>query len=65
MREAGYQEKTVCGNLQLCAVIEAGLEGTTHAVGQRILDRARHRKRADEARRPDEDENEDEDEVAG
>ena len=26
--------KTVCGNLQLCAGIEAGIEGATHALGQ-------------------------------
>ena len=32
MREAGYQAKTVCGNLQLCAGLEAGIEGATHAV---------------------------------
>ena len=29
--------KTVCGNLQLCAGIEAGIEGATHALGQRRL----------------------------
>ena len=33
MREAGYQAKTVCGNLQLCAGLEASIEGATHAVG--------------------------------
>ena len=32
MRTAGDQANTVCGNLQLCAGLEAGIEGTTHAV---------------------------------
>ena len=35
MRAAGDQAKTVCGNLQLCADLEAGIVGYTHAVGQR------------------------------
>ena len=39
MRESGDQVKTACGNLQLCAVLKAGIEGATHAVGQRILER--------------------------
>ena len=34
MREDGYQAKTVCGNLQLCSGLEAGIDGATHAVGQ-------------------------------
>ena len=33
MRAAGYQAKTACGNLQLCAGLWAGIEGATHAVG--------------------------------
>ena len=33
MREAGDQAKTACGNLQLCAGLEAGIEGSTYAVG--------------------------------
>ena len=33
MRAAGEQAKTACGNLQLCAGLEAGIEGATHAVG--------------------------------
>ena len=43
MRATGDQAKTVCGNLQLCAGLEAGIEGATHAVGQRILARVRER----------------------
>ena len=34
MKAAGDQEKTVCGNLQLCAGLKASIEGATHAVGQ-------------------------------
>ena len=41
MRAAGEQAKTACGNLQLCAVLEAGIEGATHFVGQRRLERLR------------------------
>ena len=33
MREARYQSKTVCGNLQPCAGLEAGMEGETHTMG--------------------------------
>ena len=43
MRAAVDQAKTACGNLQLCAGLEAGIEGATHAVGQRILERVRGR----------------------
>ena len=39
MRAAGDQAKTACGNLQMCAGLEAGIEGSTHDVGQRILAR--------------------------
>ena len=44
MRAAGDQAKTACGNLQLCAGLEAGIEGATHAVGQRRLARVRERR---------------------
>ena len=60
MRESGDQAKTACGNLQLCAVLEARIEGATHAVGQRILERERQIRRTEEASRPDKDEDEDE-----
>ena len=41
LKEAGDQAKTVCGNLQLCAGLEAGIEGATHAVGQPRVERVR------------------------
>ena len=43
MRVARNQAQTECGNLQLCASLEAGIEGNTHAVGQQRLDRVRGR----------------------
>ena len=39
MRAAGDQAKIVCGNLQLCTVLEAGIEGATHALVKWIVDR--------------------------
>ena len=33
IRAAGYQAKTACGNLQLCAGLEVGIAGATHSVG--------------------------------
>ena len=33
-----------CGNLQLCAGLEAGIEGATHVVGQRRVERVRARR---------------------
>ena len=44
MRAAGDQVKTACGDLQLGAGLEAGIEGVTYAVGQRRLARVRERK---------------------
>ena len=44
MREVGDQAKTACGNIQLCAGLEASLEGATHPVGQRSLERVRRRR---------------------
>ena len=37
IRAARDQAKTACGNLQLRAGLEDGIEGATHAVKQRIL----------------------------
>ena len=34
----------MCGNLQRCAGLEAGIEGATHAVGQRRVERVRLRR---------------------
>ena len=48
VRESGDQAKTACGNLQLCAGLEAGTEGATHAVGQRRLGRVRERRLEEE-----------------
>ena len=44
MRAAGDQAKTACGNLQLCTGLEAGIEGATHAVGQRRVEQVRPRR---------------------
>ena len=49
MRASGDQAKTACGNLHLCAGLEAGIGGGTHAVGQSRLERLRARRRAEEA----------------
>ena len=48
MRASGGQAKTTCGNLQLCAGLEAGIEGATHAVGQRRVERVRARRAEEE-----------------
>ena len=48
MRAAGEQAKTACGNLQLCAGLEAGIEGATHAVGQSKRERVRARRGEEE-----------------
>ena len=44
MRAEVDEAKTACGNVQLCAGIEVGKEGDTHAVGQRRLERVRARR---------------------
>ena len=56
MREAGEQAKTACGNLQMCAGLEAGIEGATHTVRQRRLDKARGRSIMEEAGSAEEEE---------
>ena len=33
-RATGDHAKTACGSLQLCAGLDAGIEGATHAVAQ-------------------------------
>ena len=48
MRAAGDQAKTECGNLQLFAVLEAGIEGATHNVGQRRLEMVGQRRHKEE-----------------
>ena len=35
MRVSGEQKKTACVNIQQCAGLEYGIEGTTHSVRQR------------------------------
>ena len=60
MRAAGYQAKKVCGNLHLCAVLESGTEGATHAMVQTRLERARQRRSEEEVKRPSVEEYEDE-----
>ena len=60
MREAGDQAKTACGNLQLCVGLEASIDGATHALGQRRIERARQRQSNEEERKPGEGEDKDE-----
>ena len=43
MRASGDQAKTTCGNLQICAVLEAGIEGSTNSVGKQRLKRVQGR----------------------
>ena len=64
MREAGDQVNTECGNLQLCAGLEAGIEGATHDVGQRRLERERGRPREEEEAEEAEEEEEESEGVA-
>ena len=67
MRAAGDQAKTACGNLQLCAGLEADIEGATHAVVQRRLTRVGTRREETEEEEVAESEEyeEDSEEVAG
>ena len=45
MQAVGDQAKTACGSLQLCADIEDGIEGVTHAIAQRRRERSGERRR--------------------
>ena len=56
MRAAGDQAKTACGNLQMFADLEAGIEGETHDVGQRRIKRARVRRSEEVVRGREEEE---------
>ena len=58
MRAAWEQAKTACGNLQLFAGLEAGIEGATHSVGQCRIERVRWRRREEEAEESAEEEEE-------
>ena len=58
LRASGEQAKTGCGNLQLCAGLKDGIEGATHAVVQRRLERVRRRKQEGEDAEADEEEGE-------
>ena len=68
MRAVGDQEKTVCGNLQLCAGLEAGIDWDNHAVGQRrlarVMERQEKAEEADEAEDAEEEEEQSEGIVA-
>ena len=44
MRAAGDQAKTACGDLQLCAGLESGIEGSTHDAGQCRMERVQGRR---------------------
>ena len=58
MRAAGDQAKTACGNLRLSAGLENGIEGTTHDVGQRRIERVRRRRQEEEEAEHSEEEDE-------
>ena len=59
-RASGDQAKKACGNLQLCAGLEAGIEGATHSVGQRRLERLMAQRGYEEAAEAEEAEEEEE-----
>ena len=57
MRAAGGQVNRACGNLQLCAGLDAGIEGATNDVGQMRLERVRKRRQEEEeTKHPEEEE---------
>ena len=65
MMASGYQAKTVCVNMQLCASLKAGIEGATHALGQQRLERYRERHREEEEILREEEEEESESVAVG
>ena len=56
MRAAGDQAKMACGNLQMCAGLKAGIDGSTHAMVQQRLERAGSRRIEEVAGSSDEEE---------
>ena len=58
MRAAGDQARTAYGYIQLYAGIDAGIEGATHVVVQRRLERVRGRLREEEEAEESEEEEE-------
>ena len=60
MTAAGEQAKTACGNLHLCAGLEAGIEGTTHVVGQGRVEQVLARRGETEGEAKEEEEDPDE-----
>ena len=48
MRSDGDQAETACGNLQLCAGLKDIIDGATHAVGQREIERVKARQNLEE-----------------
>ena len=67
MRAVGEEAKTACGNIQLSAGLKAGIEGATHAVGKRRVERVRARRVEEEGEvdAAEEEQEEDGGEVAG
>ena len=53
IKAARDQAKTACGTLQLCTCLEASMEGATHSVGQRRLERSRGGRREEEVKSSD------------
>ena len=61
----GNQVETECGNLQLCAGLKAGIEGTTHTVGKRRIERLIRRSSEEEAGSVEEEEEEESENLGG
>ena len=54
MRASGNQAKMACANFQLCIGLEVGIEGATHTVVQRRIERVRAQWSEEEAGASDE-----------